>query len=192
MKWARTAFESINAISGERCCPHPHNFTDRLIRSRRPGLLRHHPVVHGLSHLLLPHLQRRARVPAAGHRLPAAREWMDRAIELIRPGVTTDKSRRRPELRRDRLRDRDGGLRPEFLPRPGARPARTAHHSRLTSLDDPMELTAGMVFRGGNLLSREPTAYRRHGSRRKSSLRRAARRSSACSPRRKLPIANRY
>ncbi len=24
--------EAINAISGERCSPHPHNFTDRLIR----------------------------------------------------------------------------------------------------------------------------------------------------------------
>ena len=24
--------EAINAISGERCTPHPHNFTDRLIR----------------------------------------------------------------------------------------------------------------------------------------------------------------
>ena len=27
----------------------------------RPGLLRHHPVLHGLPHLLLPHLQRRPR-----------------------------------------------------------------------------------------------------------------------------------
>ena len=24
--------EAINAISGERCNPHPHNFTDRMIR----------------------------------------------------------------------------------------------------------------------------------------------------------------
>src|SRR5512140_2899682 len=24
--------EAINAISGERCNPHPHNFTDRLVR----------------------------------------------------------------------------------------------------------------------------------------------------------------
>jgi len=26
--------EAINSISGERCSPHPHNFTDRLIRPR--------------------------------------------------------------------------------------------------------------------------------------------------------------
>ena len=24
--------EAINAISGERCNPHPHNFTDRIVR----------------------------------------------------------------------------------------------------------------------------------------------------------------
>ena len=35
----------------------------------RPGVLRHHPVVHGLPHLLLPHLQRRARDRAAAHRV---------------------------------------------------------------------------------------------------------------------------
>ena len=29
--------------------------------ARRPGVLRHHPFVHGLPHLLLPHLQRRPR-----------------------------------------------------------------------------------------------------------------------------------
>ena len=51
--------EAINAISGERCSPHPHNFTDRLIRPGRPGVLRHHPVVHGLPHVLLPDVQRR-------------------------------------------------------------------------------------------------------------------------------------
>src|SRR5258708_1783116 len=29
--------EAINSISGARCCPHPHNFTDRLIRPRDPA-----------------------------------------------------------------------------------------------------------------------------------------------------------
>ena len=37
--------------------------------ARRPGVLRHHPVVHGLPHLLLPHLQRRPRDAAAARRL---------------------------------------------------------------------------------------------------------------------------
>ena len=48
--------EAINAIAGERCSPHPHNFTDRLIRPGRPGLFRHHPDLHGLQDVLLPHV----------------------------------------------------------------------------------------------------------------------------------------
>ena len=32
IKSTRPRVEAINAIAGERCSPHPHNFTDRLIR----------------------------------------------------------------------------------------------------------------------------------------------------------------
>ena len=62
--------------------------------SRRPGVLRHHPVVHGLSHLLLPHVQRRPGDVAAAHRLPQ--------------GARMDGQRDRPaEARRvDRTRSR--------------------------------------------------------------------------------------
>src|SRR5437660_726141 len=35
--------EAINAISGERCSPHPHNFTDRLIR---PGDQAYFDIIH--------------------------------------------------------------------------------------------------------------------------------------------------
>ena len=44
--------EAINAISGERCNPHPHNFTRPLLPPRRPGVLRHPPVLSGLPDLL--------------------------------------------------------------------------------------------------------------------------------------------
>ena len=53
--------EAINAISGERCNPHPHNFTDRLIRPGDQAFFDILQSYHGLSHLLLPHLQRRPR-----------------------------------------------------------------------------------------------------------------------------------
>src|SRR5881397_1676824 len=35
--------EAINSISGERCSPHPHNFTDRLIR---PGDQAYFDIIH--------------------------------------------------------------------------------------------------------------------------------------------------
>ena len=63
--------EGVNAISGERCSPHPHVFTDRVLRPGRPGLLRHPPLLHGLPHLLLPHVRGRQRLAGAGRRLQA-------------------------------------------------------------------------------------------------------------------------
>ena len=63
--------EAINAISGDRCNPHPHTFSDRLIRPGRPGVLRHHPLVHGLPDVLLPHVQRRLRDARPDRRVQA-------------------------------------------------------------------------------------------------------------------------
>ena len=61
--------EAINAISGERCNPHPHNFTDRMLRPGDQAFFDILQIVHGLPHLLLPHLQRRPRHAGAARRL---------------------------------------------------------------------------------------------------------------------------
>ena len=61
--------EAINAISGERCNPHPHNFTDRMIRPGDQAFFDILQSLHGLSHLLLPHLQCRPRHAGAARRL---------------------------------------------------------------------------------------------------------------------------
>ena len=61
--------EAINAISGERCNPHPHNFTDRMLRPGDQAFFDILQIVHGLPHLLLPHLQCRPRHAGAARRL---------------------------------------------------------------------------------------------------------------------------
>ncbi len=81
--------EGVNAISGERCSPHPHVYTDRALRPGDPALLRHPAQLQRLPHLLLPHVCRRQRLPGAGRRLQRYRYYLDAAINLIRPGVTT-------------------------------------------------------------------------------------------------------
>jgi Xaa-Pro aminopeptidase len=53
--------EAINAISGERCNPHPHNFTDRIFRPGRPGVFRHSAQLPRLPDLLLSNIQPRSR-----------------------------------------------------------------------------------------------------------------------------------
>ncbi len=54
--------EGVNAISGERCSPHPHVFSDRMIRPGDPAFFDILHSYNGLPHLLLPHLRGRQRL----------------------------------------------------------------------------------------------------------------------------------
>ncbi len=92
--------EGVNAISGERCSPHPHVFADRILR---PGDPAYFDILHaylGLSHLLLPHVRRGERVAGAGRRvhampsLPRCRDLADPA--RARRRRTSCPSGRRP------------------------------------------------------------------------------------------------
>src|SRR5215813_7524863 len=81
--------EGVNAISGERCSPHPHVFSDRLIR---PG----DPAFFDILHSHLGYRTCYYRCFAVGSASPAMRdayvrfrEYMDAAIALVRPGATT-------------------------------------------------------------------------------------------------------
>ena len=121
--------EAVNAISGERCSPHPHNFTDRMIRPGDQAFFDILQVVHGLSHLLLPHLQRRprhagaARLLQEGARVARQRHRPHQARRLDRAYL-----RSVSEGERVRLPGRNVGLRPAIRARPRPEPARTADH----------------------------------------------------------------
>src|SRR6266404_4911575 len=83
--------EAINSISGERCSPHPHNFTDRLIR---PGDQAFFDVIQsfmGYRTCYYRTFNVGMATPAQHDAYRKAREWMDRAIDFFKPGVTTDK-----------------------------------------------------------------------------------------------------
>ena len=85
--------EAINAVSGDRCNPHPARVLRPAAAPRRPGVLRHHPLLHGLSDVLLPHVQRGRHQPGAARRLQAV------------PGVA-GRSHRPRQARRHHRRDR--------------------------------------------------------------------------------------
>src|SRR2546423_1807791 len=83
--------EAINSISGERCSPHPHNFTDRLIR---PGDQAYFDIIHSFIGYRTCYYRTFTVGRATSAQRTAyrkAREWMDRAIELLKPRVSTDK-----------------------------------------------------------------------------------------------------
>src|SRR5215207_9668584 len=81
--------EGVNAISGERCSPHPHVFTDRALR---PG----DPAYFDILHSFMGYRTCYYRTFAVGSASPAlvdaykrCRYYLDAAIALIRPGATT-------------------------------------------------------------------------------------------------------
>ena len=82
--------EAINAVSGDRCNPHPHVFSDRLLR---PGDQAFFDVIHSFMGYRTCYY-RTFNVGGVTHAQIDAyrqcREWLDNAIELVRPGTTTD------------------------------------------------------------------------------------------------------
>jgi Xaa-Pro dipeptidase len=82
--------EAINAVSGERCSPHPHVFADRLIR---PGDQAYFDIIQSFIGYRTCYYRTFVVGRATDAQRDAykrAREWIDAAIELMRPGVTTD------------------------------------------------------------------------------------------------------
>ena len=83
--------DNINAVSGERCSPHPHVFSDRLIR---PGDQAFFDIIQTFTGYKTCYYRTFAVGSASDAQRDAykrAREWIDKSIELMKPGVTTDK-----------------------------------------------------------------------------------------------------
>ena len=82
--------EAINAVSGDRCNPHPHVFSDRLLR---PGDQAFFDIIHSFMGYRTCYY-RTFNVggvnPAQLDAYKQCREWLDSAIALVRPGMTTD------------------------------------------------------------------------------------------------------
>jgi Xaa-Pro dipeptidase len=82
--------DNINAVSGERCSPHPHVFSDRIIR---PGDQAFFDIIHTFLGYKTCYYRTFAVGSASDGQRDAykqAREWIDASIELMRPGVGTD------------------------------------------------------------------------------------------------------
>ncbi len=139
--------EAINAISGERCSPHPHNFTDRLIR---PGDQAFFDIIQSFvgyrtCYYRTFNVGRATRAQVDAYK--KAREWMDRAIATLKPGVTTDRiARCFPRAQEIGFANEMEAFGLNFCHGLGLGLHERPIVSRLNSLDEPMELEAGMVF----------------------------------------------
>ncbi len=139
--------EGVNAISGERCSPHPHVFSDRLIRPGDPAFF---DILHSFNGYRTCYYRCFAVGSASIAQRDAytrAREYMDRAIALVRPGATTaDIVKVWPTAQEFGFPDEEAAFALQYGHGVGLSIWEKPIFSRLVSLDHPEVLQEGMVF----------------------------------------------
>jgi Xaa-Pro aminopeptidase len=139
--------EAINAVSGERCNPHPHNFSDRIIR---PGDQAFFDIIQSYNGYRTCYYRTFSVGRATSSQRDAytkAREWMDVAIGAVKPGVGTDDiARLWPAATDFGFADEMAAFGLQFGHGLGLGLHERPIISRLNSLDHPVEIQAGMVF----------------------------------------------
>jgi len=139
--------EGVNAISGERCAPHPHVYSDRIIR---PG----DPAFFDILHSHLGYRTCYYRCFSVGSASPAmrdayvrCREYMDMAIALVKPGATTaDIASVWPAATEFGFPDEEAAFALQYGHGVGLAIWEKPIFSRLVSLEHPETLEEGMVF----------------------------------------------
>ncbi len=139
--------EAINAVSGERCSPHPHNFTDRMYR---PGDQAFFDIIQsfmGYRTCYYRTLNVGFSTPGQVDAYKTARGWIDAAINIVRPGVTTDKiAALWPAATEFGFANEMEAFGLQFGHGLGLALHERPIISRLVSFDNPFELQEGMVF----------------------------------------------
>ncbi|MGM0931757.1 MAG: M24 family metallopeptidase [Actinomycetota bacterium] len=139
--------EGVNAISGERCSPHPHVFSDRLIRPGDPAFF---DILHSYNGYRTCYYRTFAVGSASTAQRDAykrAREYMDRAIALVRPGATTaDIVKVWPKAEEFGFPDEMAAFALQYGHGVGLSIWEKPIFSRLTSLEHPELIEEGMVF----------------------------------------------
>jgi Xaa-Pro aminopeptidase len=139
--------EGVNAISGERCNPHPHVYTDRALR---PGDPAYFDILHSFMGYRTCYY--RTFAVASGSRAlvdayKRCRYYLDAAIELIRPGATTGEVVSVwPRAQEFGFADEEAAFALQFGHGVGLSIWEKPIFSRLVSLDHPEEIREGMVF----------------------------------------------
>jgi Xaa-Pro aminopeptidase len=139
--------EAINSIAGERCSPHPHVFTDRLIR---PGDQAYFDIIHVFNGYRTCYYRTFVvgRATQAQHdAFKRSREWMDAAIDVVRPGASTDQiAKVWPRAEEFGFQDEMDAFGLQFGHGVGVGLHERPIISRLNSLDSPVEIQEGMLF----------------------------------------------
>ena len=139
--------EGVNAISGERCSPHPHVFTDRILR---PGDPAYFDILHAYNGYRTCYYRTFAVGSASRALIDAyarCRDILDRAIGMIRPGVTTaEVVETFPRAEEFGFPDEEAAFALQYGHGVGLSIWEKPIFSRLVSFDYPETIEEGMVF----------------------------------------------
>jgi Xaa-Pro aminopeptidase len=139
--------EAINAISGERCNPHPHNFTDRMIR---PGDQAFFDILQSFMGYRTCYYRTFNVGRATASQRDAykrAREWLDDAMARIKPGASTAYiCAAFPKAEDFGFPDEMSAFGLQFAHGLGLALHERPIISRVVSMEHPTEIKEGMVF----------------------------------------------
>ena len=139
--------EAINAVSGDRCNPHPHVFSDRFLR---PGDQAFFDIIHSYMGYRTCYYRTFSVGGATQSQLDAykqCREWLDDAIDLVRPGTTTDQiAAVWPTAKELGFPSEESCFGLQFGHGIGVGLYEAPMISRLHSFEDPVVIEEGMVF----------------------------------------------
>ena len=139
--------EGINAISGERCSPHPHVFSDRYLR---PGDPAYFDILHSYMGYRTCYYRTFAVGSASQAQIDAykrCRYYLDVAIDAIKPGVTTaDIVKMWPKAEEFGFPNEEAAFALQYGHGVGLAIWEKPVFSRLVSLEHPEEIKEGMVF----------------------------------------------
>jgi len=139
--------EGVNAISGERCSPHPHVFSDRALR---PGDPAYFDILHSYSGYRTCYYRTFAVGSASQAMVDAykyCRYILDIAIDAIKPGVTTaDIVKLWPKAEEFGFPNEEAAFALQYGHGVGLSIWEKPIFSRLVSLDHPEVIEEGMVF----------------------------------------------
>src|SRR5213080_4661013 len=139
--------EGVNAISGERCSPHPHVYTDRALR---PGDPAYFDILHSYNGYRTCYYRTFVVGSASQAQVDAykyCRDILDTAIDSIKPGVTTaDIVRLWPKAEEFGFPNEEAAFALQYGHGVGLSIWEKPIFSRLVSLDHPEVIEEGMVF----------------------------------------------
>ena len=139
--------EGVNAISGERTSPHPHIYSDRILR---PGDQVYFDILHSYMGYRTCYYRTLAIGSASQSQIDAhkkCREILDTSIYMVKPGITTaDIVRLWPKAEEFGFPNEEAAFALQYGHGVGLSIWEAPIFSRLFSLEHPQPIEEGMVF----------------------------------------------